>query len=42
MDKTIADCKYWLETYTESFKKHDLKMTSFHELANGRMDTMLE
>jgi len=42
MDKTIADSKYWLETYTEGYKKHDLKMVEIVELVKGRIQNMNE
>lgn len=26
MDKTIQDCKYWLDKYTKAYKENDAKI----------------
>jgi hypothetical protein len=41
LNATINDAKFWLTSYTQSFKEHDLFMAGLKEQLNGRMDNVL-
>jgi len=41
LNATINDAKFWLTSYTQSFKEHDLFMSGLKEQLNGRMDNVL-
>jgi hypothetical protein len=38
LDRTIEDCKFWLEKYTTSFKKCDVDFKSMQRRIEGQMD----
>ena len=42
LEKTVGDCKYWLDKYTESFKQHDKVMLGLKTEINGRLDNVLD
>ena len=40
MDKTIQDCKYWLDKYTKAYKENDAKIGELQGEFNGRIETI--
>jgi len=40
LDKTIEDSKYWLATYTETFKEHDKDMKGLQTELCGRLESV--
>ena len=40
MDRTIQDCKYWLDKYTKAYKENDAKIGELQGEFNGRIETI--
>ena len=40
MEKQIADCSFWMQEYTNSFKANDEKLGVIDSQMNGKMETL--
>lgn len=40
LDQTINDSKFWLDKYTDHYKKNEKQVASLKAETNGRMDTL--
>ena len=40
MEKQIADCSFWMQEYTKSFKDNDEKLGVIDSQMNGKMETL--